>query len=395
MSNKNINKVVTESFKNILDVIGKEAEQKVTEMGYDPSTIEGKALIFSFRKKVLDKLGIDLSLYNSDEFLTLWEENKDEIMKEIRTELDGFSENVKNLGSKVNAIEKKKIDWQMIENRPENVSDLGHTDKEHPKILASIQNIFSTVQTLARNITSIRQGMMASIEEKIKGLKIWHKDLQGVGPDDHHKEKHNLESHIDSPLMTQLLAFIKNPTGGRVMRGGGATAFTQLVDAPISFAGQAGKAVYVKATADGLEFKTAVSTDEKVKLNALDATAGYLDDKIAGYMFAKDKQTIANKSSSYPVVVGDTGKVLVDTNGITFTLPVITSGDIGTKVTIVKNNTGTTTITANTGQYIADSTSAGSIYNDVAGETWATITLVAISTTQWVILGQDGTWTAI
>lgn len=59
-----------------------------------------------------------------------------------------------------------------------------------------------------------------------------------------------------------------------------AETFLDLTDTPDTYAGQGGLAVYVKADTTGLEFKTAVSTDEKVKLSALDATAGYLDAKL-------------------------------------------------------------------------------------------------------------------
>ena len=62
--------------------------------------------------------------------------------------------------------------------------------------------------------------------------------------------------------------------------------FTDLTDAPSSYTGQGGKAVYVNPGETGLQFQVAVSSDEKVKLNASDPTAGYLDDKIVagGYL---------------------------------------------------------------------------------------------------------------
>ena len=74
-------------------------------------------------------------------------------------------------------------------------------------------------------------------------------------------------------------------------------------------------------------------------------------------------------------------------------MPVIAAGDVGTEVILVKNNAGTTTVQANTGQHIADSNSAGTIYDSQASETYAALVLVAISTTQWIIVGMDGTWT--
>jgi hypothetical protein len=69
------------------------------------------------------------------------------------------------------------------------------------------------------------------------------------------------------------------PIGGG---GGGATRFLDLTDTPNTYTGSALKGVRVNATETGLEFYTAVDTDEKVKADASDPTAGYLDDKIDG-----------------------------------------------------------------------------------------------------------------
>lgn len=95
------------------------------------------------------------------------------------------------------------------------------------------------------------------------------------------------------------------------------------------------------------------------------------------------------------VVVGDIGKILTMNNGATkvFNLPVIVSGNIGTQITFIKKGAGQVTIQANTGQTIDDGASDGTVYNNVASELTATITLLAISTTQWVIVGFNGTWT--
>lgn len=57
-------------------------------------------------------------------------------------------------------------------------------------------------------------------------------------------------------------------------------AFTDLTDTPNNYTGQGGKAVYVKGDETGLQFQTAVSSDEKVKYDAADPTAGYLSEKV-------------------------------------------------------------------------------------------------------------------
>ena len=52
--------------------------------------------------------------------------------------------------------------------------------------------------------------------------------------------------------------------------------FTELIDVPSTYSGQAGKSVSVKAAEDGLEFTTNVGTDEKIKVSSNDTTANYL-----------------------------------------------------------------------------------------------------------------------
>jgi hypothetical protein len=161
-----------------------------------------------------------------------------------------------------------------------------------------------------------------------------------------------------------------------------------------------------------------VNTDEKVKTSANDTTPSYLNSKISvsGGLtksitspagdevvniagpdltpYASLKKTVVDKTDDYPVVVADTGKILTMSNAgtKTFTLPVIAAGDIGTQITFVKRGAGKVVIQANTGQYIDDSTSAGTIYDDQAAELTSTITLLAISTTQWVIVSANGIW---
>lgn len=64
-----------------------------------------------------------------------------------------------------------------------------------------------------------------------------------------------------------------------------ANAFTDLTDTFPDYTWLAGQWLRVNATEDGIDTYTPTDTDEKVKLNASDPTAGYLDDKIGGYGF--------------------------------------------------------------------------------------------------------------
>lgn len=94
----------------------------------------------------------------------------------------------------------------------------------------------------------------------------------------------------------------------------GVTTFTQLTDVPSSYSGKAGLAVYVNATETGLEFKAAVSTDEKVKLSALDPTAGYLNDKITtGTGISYNNGLFTNTAPDQVVAI--TGGVGINTSG--------------------------------------------------------------------------------
>jgi hypothetical protein len=107
--------------------------------------------------------------------------------------------------------------------------------------------------------------------------------------------------------------------------------------------------------------------------------------------------SVSDKTDNYPVLVTDlgVGKVLTMNHAATkvFTLPGVGAYDLWKPITFVKLGAGRVTIQAASGQKIADSTVAGDIYNDVAGELSATLTIVPVTTTLWVIVGRDGTWT--
>ncbi|MFA6971374.1 MAG: hypothetical protein WC208_08245 [Gallionella sp.] len=118
-------------------------------------------------------------------------------------------------------------------------------------------------------------------------------------------------------------------------------------------------------------------------------------DRFAEYIHAIE-YPILNKTDSYVVTFDDAGYTLtMNASGEkTFTLPVIGAENIGAYFTFVKKGAGKVNILANTGQTVGASTTAGTIYDNVAAETYATVTLEAISTTQWVIRGFHGTWAA-
>lgn len=104
--------------------------------------------------------------------------------------------------------------------------------------------------------------------------------------------------------------------------------------------------------------------------------------------------TISNKTDNYNVALSDFGNALT-MNAATakaFNLPADLTTVVGKTLTITKLGAGKVTVQANTGQTIADGTSAGTAYDDQATELSATIVLQVISTTQIIIAGYDGTW---
>lgn len=62
-------------------------------------------------------------------------------------------------------------------------------------------------------------------------------------------------------------------------------------------------------------------------------------------------------------------------------------------LTFVKLGSGKVIISAGSTDWIANSATGGSIYNEEASETYATLTLKAIpSASKWLIVGAHGTW---
>ena len=105
--------------------------------------------------------------------------------------------------------------------------------------------------------------------------------------------------------------------------------------------------------------------------------------------------SVSNKSADYPVLTTDLGSGITFTMSTAnkFTLPALSSGDLGKPIAFVKVGSGTVTVQAGSGQKISDSSTTGTIYDDQSNETYASLTLVAVTTTQWIITGFDGTWT--
>ena len=90
----------------------------------------------------------------------------------------------------------------------------------------------------------------------------------------------------------------------------------------------------------------------------------------------------------------DFGKTITVNNAAaqTVTLPLVGAGDIGAQFTVVKLGAGQVTIDAPAGAFIADSTDGGTIYNNAVSPAYATITLRLVTSTQWMLVGGEGSW---
>lgn len=145
--------------------------------------------------------------------------------------------------------------------------------------------------------------------------------------------------------------------------GGGAANFTDLSDAPSSYAGHGGKVVAVTSGEDGLEFVSGGGGGgSAVDINAQTGT-------------------------TYTLVLGDAGKLVTLTNGSPITLTVPTNAsvafDTGTVIALAQLGAGIVTVEGDTGVTINGATPGD---EDMAGQ-WATATLTKLATNTWLLSG--------
>lgn len=98
------------------------------------------------------------------------------------------------------------------------------------------------------------------------------------------------------------------------------------------------------------------------------------------------------KNTGYNILTTDDGKIFTcdSTSAQTFNLPSVSSANIGLQFTIIKLGTGQVTIDAADSDTIEDSGAGDTIY--CIDETNATISLLLVSDTEWVITYANGTW---
>ena len=142
---------------------------------------------------------------------------------------------------------------------------------------------------------------------------------------------------------------------------------------------------------------TASSTNKVVNLNS-DLLDGYDwddgQDVVFGSTQAKQISTLA-KTADYAVTTDDFGKSIrvTSTSTVTMTLPSVGADEDGALLRFVKCAAGQLTIDAADSDKIADSGAGDTIYNAVAAQTYATISLEYVhSLVTWVVTGAHGTW---
>ena len=114
---------------------------------------------------------------------------------------------------------------------------------------------------------------------------------------------------------------------------------------------------------------------------------------VSGTVRAAQILTVA-KNTGGTLYSADEGKTITVNSGSTQTITLPSAAnDIGAQFTIVKLGAGQVTVQAAAGDKIADSSTGGSVYDNVAAETYANITVQVAKANQWAIVGGHGTWT--
>lgn len=116
---------------------------------------------------------------------------------------------------------------------------------------------------------------------------------------------------------------------------------------------------------------------------------------LSGVAASSSKFTVTI-SSGITISTTNSSVVYVATNTTpdvyTFTLPTVSSADIGTYYIFSKTGSGKVIIQAAGTNTISDSSAGGTVYCDLTIETYANVKLMLVSATQWLMLGGDGDW---
>lgn len=217
-------------------------------------------------------------------------------------------------------------------------------EAEMPDMVAKAVKEYVTSERLTKEINAV-----------LKKKKITTKDVEGLSE--------MLKKEIDA-VYEGVSKFVSGK-----MSGGGSLLLNALND------------VDTKLLADGYTLKW----DAKKKLFYFGA---------GGSGGGTSSQETLTKTDNYTLLIADFNKTLVmdSASNKTFTIPTATATEIGSRITFVKTNTGKVTLQLPASTTLVDSSAAGTMYNDLTNETWATVTIQLVTATKWVVVGGFGTW---
>ena len=123
----------------------------------------------------------------------------------------------------------------------------------------------------------------------------------------------------------------------------------------------------------------------------------YINNKWRNFaLLINSKKLISTKSEDYNISIDDGGMFFVaDTESeITFTLPSVSSSDLGLTFSFARvNKLSNVIIQANDNDHIADSGEGCTIHCNDQDIEYATLTLTLIQDDRWAILNGNGIWT--
>jgi hypothetical protein len=317
MTISELNKFKKELEKKLKGVITKAKDE-----GIDTTSLDFRYKLDKVKKQLITSSGIDPDEYDTAE-------------AELIEELEGDIRDAKILIH--TKTKKQPISWDEIQDKPrffsqEDIQDLpfsqlSHKDADHPGIINSIRELTIDSLDIKGDVSTQRKDINSILNKKEDPLS--HDELLSISPDQHHKEKHDLESHIESKLKTQLERmvsgeyvddlhkhFIDKTELPRIIDIAGITkndadllylGITSSVPLTLpDISGNGSKVISVKSDASGFEYTANLSTDEKVKLSASDPIAGYLDAKLveSGTVLLLNQTTPQTITNGIPLLTG-------------------------------------------------------------------------------------------
>jgi hypothetical protein len=216
--------------KDQLEPLLEKAKAEAKANGVDVESGVFFSKIEDIRTRILRKMRITLREYEKvDEMMTREKDDVEAIdirddvlaaMRDITVEKNALDVPKELMGIKIRLSkeEGKVTRWDEVSGKPELLTQdkikglrpdqINHKDGDHEGIMGRIKQAFKDLESLADTIDNVAQTLREEFLKALDNLKIRHKDLIGTGPDDHHKEKHDLESHSTSDLMEKLLKLI-------------------------------------------------------------------------------------------------------------------------------------------------------------------------------------------